>query len=121
MRTACCTLRRESDREASGHYPVRVIVVLIVLLVVVAGLAVAAVMGRFGGFMDDAVTTTPFETLPDGHLTSDDVASLRFDQTVRGYRMGQVDDVLDRLREALDDRDAEIARLRAERDHRIEY
>lgn len=92
------------------------IVVLIVLLVLVTGLAVAAVLGRFGGAMDDPVTTTPFEPLPAGALKSADVAEIRFDQTMRGYRMGQVDDVLDRLRTELDERDAEIARLRAERD-----
>lgn len=93
------------------------IVVLIVLLVLVTGLAVAAVLGRFGGgAMDDPVTTTPFEPLPSGALKSADVAEIRFDQTMRGYRMGQVDDVLDRLRTELDERDAEIARLRAERD-----
>lgn len=95
------------------------IVVLIILLVLVAGLAVAAVMGRFGGFLDDPVGTSAFETLPEGVVNSDDVAALRFDQTVRGYRMGQVDDVLDRLRVALDERDAEIARLRAERDRKL--
>ncbi|GAB3586607.1 DivIVA domain-containing protein [Calidifontibacter terrae] len=88
------------------------IAVLIVLLVVVAGVAVAAVMGRFSGHLDDAVHTTPFEPLPAGPVTADDVAALRFDQTVRGYRMGQVDDVLDRLRAELLERDAEIARLR---------
>lgn len=96
------------------------IVVLIVLLVLVTGLAVAAVLGRFGeSFMDDPVTTTPFEPLPSGPLRSADIADVRFDQTVRGYRMGQVDDVLDRLRAELEDRDAEIARLRAERDESI--
>lgn len=90
------------------------IVVLIVLLVVVAGLAVAAVMGRFSGHLDDAVRTTPFESLPAGPVSSDDIGALRFDQTVRGYRMGQVDDVLDRLRDELAQRDAEISRLRRE-------
>lgn len=96
------------------------IVVLIVLLVVVAGLAVAAVMGRFGGFMDDSVRTSPFERLPEGEVSAQDVAALRFDQTVRGYRMGQVDDVLDRLREALEERDAEIAYLREQRRATVE-
>lgn len=86
---------------------------LIVLLVVVAGLAIAAVAGRFSGQLDDSVRTTPFEPLPSGPVTADEVASVRFDQTVRGYRMGQVDDVLDRLRDELAQRDAEIARLRA--------
>ncbi|WP_244328330.1 DivIVA domain-containing protein [Yimella sp. cx-51] len=94
------------------------IALLIVLLVIVTGLAVAAVMGRFGGVidgsMDDPVRTSAFEALPEGHLTSEEVSKLRFDQTARGYRMGQVDDVLDRLRSALDDRDAEIADLRSQ-------
>lgn len=87
---------------------------LIVLLVLVIGLVVAGVIGLYGGHLDPPVRTSPFEqlALP---VTPDDVDSLRFDQTLRGYRMGQVDDTLDRLRDALADKDRELA----ERDARI--
>ncbi len=91
------------------------IVFLIVLLVVVVGLVLAAVVGRFGGYLDAPTGTSPFEPLPRGEITAEDIDTLRFDQTLRGYRMGQVDDVLDRLRAELDARDREIARLRAKR------
>ncbi|OLT29661.1 hypothetical protein BJF82_16060 [Kytococcus sp. CUA-901] len=43
-----------------------------------------------------------------------EVRSLRFDQALRGYRMGQVDGTLERLALELAERDAEIARLRGE-------
>ena len=88
---------------------------LIVLLVVVVGLVLAVVVGRFGGSMDSPTATTPFEPLPRGELSAEDIDVLRFDQTLRGYRMGQVDDVLDRLRAELQARDDEIRRLRAQR------
>ncbi|KYH45979.1 DivIVA domain-containing protein [Branchiibius sp. NY16-3462-2] len=87
---------------------------LIVLLVLVVGLVVAGVIGLYGGHLDPPVRTSPFEQLPPT-VTPDDVDSLRFDQTLRGYRMGQVDDTLDRLRDALAEKDRELA----ERDARI--
>ncbi|TWP34542.1 DivIVA domain-containing protein [Leekyejoonella antrihumi] len=91
------------------------IVFLIVLLVVVVGVVLAGVVGRFGGHFDEPTLTTPFEPLPRGEMTAEDIDVLRFDQTLRGYRMGQVDDVLDRLRVELKARDEEIGRLRAQR------
>ena len=42
----------------------------------------------------------------------EDVGGLRFALAFRGYRMDQVDDVLDRLSVELSERDAEIARLK---------
>ncbi|NHN55066.1 DivIVA domain-containing protein [Calidifontibacter sp. DB0510] len=90
------------------------IVLLIAVLVIVVGVVVAAVLGRFEASMDQPVRTTAFQPLPEGALSDADLDQLRFDQTLRGYRMGQVDDVIDRLREELADRDAEIRRLRDE-------
>lgn len=87
---------------------------LIVLLVLVIGLVVAGVIGVYGGHLDPPVHTSPFEQLP-ATVTPDDVDTLRFDQTLRGYRMGQVDDTLDRLRDALADKDRQLA----QRDARI--
>lgn len=87
---------------------------LIVLLVLVIGLVVAGVVGWYGGHLDPPVRTSPFEPLPE-RFEPGQIDTLRFDQTLRGYRMGQVDDTLDRLRDELAERD----RLLAERDARI--
>jgi DivIVA domain-containing protein len=53
--------------------------------------------------------------LPAGEIGGDDVRELRFQQTVRGYRMDEVDWVLDRLADELDrvgmERDRLLARV----------
>lgn len=90
-------------------------VFLLVLLVLVTGVVLAGIAGWFGGHLDGPTATTPYTGLPDAPLAVEDVVSVRFDQTLRGYRMGQVDDVLDRLVQALGERDDEIARLRSAR------
>ncbi|KNX36507.1 DivIVA domain-containing protein [Luteipulveratus halotolerans] len=95
------------------------IVVLLALLLIVIGLATGVVIGRIPVTgMDDATTTTPFEPLPAGPITDADLDELRFDQTLRGYRMTQVDGVIDRLRDELLSRDREIEQLRSEVDGR---
>lgn len=48
--------------------------------------------------MAPATSTTPDPGLPDGRLSAEDVDLVRFDTALRGYRMDQVDEVLDRLR-----------------------
>lgn len=91
------------------------IVVLVALLVVVIGLVAAALVSRIPvSTMDEPTSTSPFEGLPDGPVSSEALDDLHFDQTLRGYRMNQVDGVLDRLRDELVDRDREIRRLRDE-------
>lgn len=52
--------------------------------------------------------------LPPGRLTPAAVDEARFGLAFRGYRMDDVDRVLDRLRDELSARDAEIAVLRGE-------
>lgn len=91
------------------------IALLLALLVVVVGLAVAVAVGRIPVTgMGDPTTTSPYEGLPEGPVTDEDLEQLRFDQTMRGYRMNQVDGVIDRLRDELLERDHEIARLRGD-------
>ena len=52
--------------------------------------------------------------LPDGRpVTSDDVRALRISVVLRGYRMTEVDWLLEQFALTLDERDAEIADLRA--------
>ena len=76
------------------------IVFLALVLVVLAGLVVALVLGRWGGRGEAMVaptSTSPFEPLPEGRLDADRAREVRFDIGLRGYRMDQVDTVLDRL------------------------
>jgi DivIVA domain-containing protein len=90
---------------------------LIYLLVVAAvaaavfGLA-AAVFGRGEELAPLAPGATPTR-LPVGAIGGDDVRGLRFPQAVRGYRMAEVDWVLDRLADELDRAGAERDDLRA--------
>jgi DivIVA domain-containing protein len=91
---------------------------LIYLLVVLAvaaavfGLA-TAVFGRGEELAPLAPGATPTR-LPVGEIDGDDVRALRFQQAVRGYRMAEVDWVLERLAGELEHVRAERDRLRAE-------
>ena len=67
---------------------------------------------------EEPIYDTYRQDLPDRPLAAEDLAALRFGVTIRGYAMGQVDDLLDRLareiaaRDArLDEQSQEIARL----------
>ena len=90
---------------------------LIYLLVVVAvaaavfGLA-AAVFGRGEELAPLAPGPTP-SWLPVGAVAGDHVRDLRLPQAVRGYRMAEVDWVLDRLAEELDGLHTRVAELEA--------
>lgn len=50
--------------------------------------------------------------VPLGDLTTQDVESLRIDPAVRGYRMDEVDAIVDRLAAEIAERDEVISRLR---------
>ena len=75
-------------------------------IAVVAIVALVAV-GRLGGLPDEAPQRAALN-LPDGMLTGTDVDRVRFGVDLRGYRMDQVDTVLDRVSADLDERDAHI-------------
>lgn len=80
---------------------------------VVAGLAfavVAVVTGRGEVMADMPADAAP--GLPPGPIDPREVAAARFDLAFRGYRMDQVDALLDRLSAELTARDGEIAMLR---------
>jgi DivIVA domain-containing protein len=86
-----------------------------VAVVIVAALGVAAVAaaGGLGGMAKEPVRDIYRQDLPaDRPLAAPDVQALRFGTALRGYAMGQVDDVLDRLAREISDRDALIAELR---------
>ncbi|TFV52551.1 DivIVA domain-containing protein [Blastococcus sp. TF02A-35] len=92
-----------------------VVFVLAVLLVGgVLFLVASLLLGRGESQPPADTDRSPVELPEDRAVTAADVHALRMTVTVRGYRMAEVDWLLDQLARALDDRDAEIADLRAE-------
>ena len=83
------------------------------IAVAALGVAAMAAAGGMGQMSAQPVHDTYRQDLPDRPLTADDISTLRFGITLRGYAMAQVDDVLDRLGREIAERDAEIAALRA--------
>jgi DivIVA domain-containing protein len=86
------------------------LVLLLVLLAVIGGIAVVAA-GRGGSLPDADPDRSLRGTLPEGEVSRSTVDGLRFTLALRGYRMDEVDDVLDRLLDELDRRDARIVEL----------
>lgn len=82
--------------------------------IVVLCFFVALILGWAGGMgsgLGRPTSSLSHEPLPDGELHDDDLDELRFDVTFRGYRMSQVDGVLERLRRELREKDEHIAFL----------
>ena len=88
----------------------------VVGVLVVGGLlflGASALLGRGETQPPADLDRSPVE-LPEGRpVTSDDVRALRISVAFRGYRMSEVDWLLEQFALALDERDAEIADLRA--------
>lgn len=86
---------------------------LVIALVVVVGAVTLAVLG--GGesaALPEAAPERFTDPLPpDRPLRRADVEAVRFPMTVRGYRMVDVDEALDRIAAELAERDARIAEL----------
>lgn len=82
---------------------------LIALVAVVAAVAMA-VLGD-GGSLRDVGPDRLDDRLPDRPLVRTDIDAVRLPVAVRGYRMLDVDEVLDRLGAELAERDARIAEL----------
>ena len=90
------------------------VIVFVVVAVVVVFAVAATAVGRGGG-LDAADPDLVVPWLPDHDITPDDVAAVRFAVAFRGYRMEQVDDVLERLGQELTARDQRIAALEGSR------
>ena len=88
---------------------------LALLGVVVVLFAAAALATREQPLLSDAPPDTADLSLPPGRLGPEDVAAVRFETTLRGYRMSQVDQVLARLADELRLRDKRIAELERDR------
>ncbi|MFB8242501.1 DivIVA domain-containing protein [Kitasatospora purpeofusca] len=87
-------------------------VIVVAMAVVVGGAALVALGG--GGSLPEAVQDRISARLPqDRPLGRADVDALRLPMALRGYRMDEVDDVLDRLGAELAHRDDRIAELEA--------
>lgn len=85
---------------------------LLTLLVLAVVAAVAGVAtGRITGGLDDLTSSLPARPLPDGDIGPADLEQVRFSPALRGYRMGEVDVVVDRLVLELARRDETIADL----------
>jgi DivIVA domain-containing protein len=91
-----------------------IVYVVLLLLAVALVLAVLAVAAGRGDAMAAAPADRRPPALPSGRpLVPGDLDHLRLPVTVRGYRMDEVDAVLDRVSTELAERDALIARLMA--------
>jgi len=86
-----------------------VIVFFLCIVVLLIGLTAAVVMGRIGGFLAEPTSSQAFNGFPAGSLSSDDIGALHFDQALRGYRMDQVDEVIDALGARLRELETEVA------------
>jgi DivIVA domain-containing protein len=75
-----------------------------VLIVLLIG-AVAVVASGRGGSLGPAYDDRADVRLPaDGPVTAEDLRAIRFNTAVRGYRADEVDSLLERLAEQLDEK-----------------
>lgn len=92
------------------------LVLLYLVVFVLVGIVLFAlgsvVFGR-GEVLPPLPQSTTATVLPASGVTGADVAALKFTQTLRGYKAGEVDWVLDRLGRELDQLRGELAAVRA--------
>ena len=90
--------------------------VFVIGLLVVGGLLFlggSLLLGRGETQPPAELGRSPVELPDDRPVVGDDVRRLRISVAFRGYRMTEVDWIVDQLAQVIDERDAEIARLRA--------
>lgn len=85
--------------------------VVLLLTAVAVVVAIAVVAAGLGDSMAEVSPDRDGARLPDRALGKGDVDTLRFSVGLRGYRMDEVDDVLDRLSDELSERDRRIDEL----------
>ena len=96
------------------------IVFFLLVVILLIGLTVAAVMGRIGGFMAEPTSTRAFSGLSgvlgdrEGSLSAGEVGQLHFDRAFRGYRMDEVDEVIDALSARLRELETEAVSARVD-------
>jgi DivIVA domain-containing protein len=87
------------------------VLIAYVLAVIAILFVAAAIATRDEDFFADAPPDAPDLGLPAGQVQPEDVAEVRFGLALRGYRMSEVDEVLERLAGELAARDARVTRL----------
>lgn len=85
------------------------LLILLVLIFLVVGVGVVA--AGLGSGMPSANPDRDGALLPENPMRPEEVEGLRFSLGLRGYRMDEVDDVLDRLAAELAERDRQIDAL----------
>lgn len=92
----------------------------VVLLLGVIGVVAALLAGRIEARLSPATVSRPMVGLPAEDITAEDIHAVRFSLGLRGYRMDEVDEVLDQLatqitelRRRVVDQDGQIAAMRA--------
>lgn len=91
---------------------------LLIGVAVIGGVVLLAT-GRISGSLPDADPApdlTGLEEVPLGELSAAEIEHVRIDQALRGYRMDEVDALVDRLSAEVSARDALIAQQQAEID-----
>src|SRR4051794_33594329 len=91
-------------------------VAFVVGVLVVGGLlflGTSLLLGRAETQPPAELDRSPVELPNDRPVTADDIRALRLTVTLRGYRMTEVDWLLDQFALSLEERDVEIARLRS--------
>ncbi|MEU9253993.1 DivIVA domain-containing protein [Streptomyces sp. NPDC048270] len=87
---------------------------MIALVVVVAAVTLAVIGGGSEAVLPEAEPDRVADGLPEARpVVRADIDALRLPVAPRGYRMAEVDDVLERLAAELAERDARIAQLTA--------
>lgn len=103
-----------ADLTGSAWHDRAVVAVLVALLIALVVFGAAAALIRREGQLATEPPDRGDVGLPsDRPLRPADLDQLAFGLVIRGYRMAEVDDALDRVRDLLADKDAEIERLRA--------
>jgi len=85
----------------------------VLVVAVLLFLGASVLMGRAETQPPAELDRSPVELPEDRPVTGDDVRALRISVAARGYRMTEVDWLLEQFADALAERDAEIASLRA--------
>jgi DivIVA domain-containing protein len=108
--------RTSSSALPSGSWEHRPVTWLFTLLsMAVIALVAGVVTGSIAGSMGAPESSLPFRGFSEEEeVAPSDVGRVRFDAALRGYRMEQVDEVLDRLADELGRRDVMIASLQAQ-------
>ena len=91
-------------------------VVFVIGVLLVGGLlflGASLLLGRGETQPPAELDRSPVELPDDRPVVGDDVRALRLSAAVRGYRMTEVDWLIDQFAQILDERDAEIAALEA--------